>query len=69
MNYTDMMKLFANKVKQYTPTQCRYALKDIEECLSIHKDDSNYVAKLNCERDILLAIYTKEYQRQLRIGF
>lgn len=54
MNYTDMMKLFANKVKQYTSTQCRHALKDIEECLSIHKDDSNYVAKLNCERDALL---------------
>jgi hypothetical protein len=60
MTYTDMMKCFANKAKQYTPEQCKLAIADIDEALTIHLrmregwTDTDYIIKLNCERDAML---------------
>jgi hypothetical protein len=69
MSYTDRIILFINQVERYTPTECNCVIKYIDKCIPIHKDDSNYVEELNAQRNILLAISSNEYQRQLKIGF
>jgi len=59
-SYSDMMKCFANKAKHYTPEQCKQAIADIDEALTIHLrmregwTDTDYIVKLNCERDAML---------------
>lgn len=59
-SYSDMMKCFANKAKQYTPHQCKLAIADIDATLHLHLqmkrgwEDSDYIIKLNCERDAML---------------
>jgi hypothetical protein len=53
MTYTEMMKTYANKVKQYSLEQCLHAISDINETLDIVGDDmtDGYVIKLYCELD------------------
>ena len=59
-SYTDMMKCFANKAKHYTPNKCKQAIADIDATLHLHLqmkrgwEDSDYIIKLNCERDAML---------------
>jgi len=59
-SYSDMMKCFANKAQHYTPEQCKQAIADIDEALTIHLrmregwTDTDYIIKLNCERDAML---------------
>jgi len=53
MNYPEMMKMFAHKVKNYNMAQCKFAVVDINETLDKIGDDitNRYVVKLYCELD------------------
>jgi len=53
-SYSDMQKLYRNKFKSATATECENAIRDIDETLKLHRDKDTshpYVAKLFCERD------------------
>lgn len=53
MPYSEMMKLYANKVKDYSMEQCKFAVVDINKTLDAVGDDltDGYVVKLYCELD------------------
>jgi hypothetical protein len=53
MTYSEMMKMFAHKVKDYSVAQCKFAVADINEALDKYGDDltDKYVVKLYCELD------------------
>lgn len=64
MNYTEMTALYRNKVRKYTPNQCRYAVRDIYDTLRLYPADVHdpYVRKLYCELDQVrerLSVLTK----------
>jgi hypothetical protein len=53
MTYSEMMKMFAHKVKNYSVAQCKFAVVDINKTLDAVGDDMTnaYVVKLYCELD------------------
>ena len=53
MTYSEMMKMFAHKVKNYSMEQCKFAVVDINKTLDVVGDDmaNAYVVKLYCELD------------------
>ena len=55
MTYPEMMKVFANKVKNYTEKQCLHAMQDINDVLDVVGDDltDGYVIQKYCELDAI----------------
>jgi hypothetical protein len=59
--YQQMMDTFRNKMREYDAAQCKRAMDDVYETLSLHKDPTPYQQKLLCELDAI-----RDRQRQLK---
>ena len=58
--YQKMMDTFKNKMREYDAAQCKRAMDDVYETLTLHKDPTPYQQKLLWELDAL-----RDRQRQV----